>query len=351
MDPRLEDPQDERPPQLGWLDRLGQSWFPPAAAFAAFAAFAVAAYRGRSPGPPPLPPAPPPATGPIESLLPAPVLDLPREYSPSGVLGGAASLQPFRRALAGVAVSSATRIHALGDDEVRTYDADGQLVDRWPVPEGSACLAAADDGRVFVGSLGRVDVFDADGRHAGGFGSGDVGKPAAVTAIRLFENQVLVADATARYIRRYDSTGRQTGEVGARNKTGGFILPNGWLDFSVSASGVVYATDPGRHRVTAWDLDGTALGGFGGFNQRDPRGFVGCCNPVNLALTPDGKIVTAEKMVARVKVYEPDGTLLAVIGPEHFDQINTHLHLDVDADGRILVADPARREVKVFSWS
>lgn len=350
MDPR-GDPRDERPPDLGWLDRLGRSWFPPAAAIAAFAAFTAAAYRGRSTGPPPPPQVRPPRTDPIPSLLPAPVLDLPRRYAESAILGGAASLHPFRRALAGVAVGGSTRIHALGDDEVRVYDAGGQLVGRWPVPEGSACLAAAGDGRVFVGSLGRVDVFDAEGRHAGGFTSGDVGKPAAVTAIRLFEDQILVADATARFIRRYDATGRQTGEVGSRNKTGGFILPNGWLDFGVSASGVVYAADPGRHRVTAWDLDGTALGGFGGFNQRDPRGFVGCCNPVNVALTPDGKIVTGEKMVARVKVYEPDGTLLAVIGPEHFDQMNTHLHLDVDADGRVVVADPERREVRVFSWA
>ena len=70
---------------------------------------------------------------------------------------------------------------------------------------------------------------------------------------------------------------------------------------------------------------------------------------MNLAVTPDGKIVTGEKAGARVKVYEPDGTLLAVIGPEHFDAACTHLHLAVDSKGRILAADPVRREVKVFS--
>jgi sugar lactone lactonase YvrE len=160
-----------------------------------------------------------------------------------------------------------------------------------------------------------------------------------------------VADAAARFIRRHDPTGRQIGEIGNQNKTRGFILPNQWLDFDVDSSGVIRATDTGRHRVTAWALDGTALGFFGTFNQRDPRGFVGCCNPVNLALTPDGKVVTAEKMVARVKVYEPDGTLLAVIDPQHFDQKCTHLHLGTDSEGRILVADPVRRQVKVFAWS
>ena len=64
---------------------------------------------------------------------------------------------------------------------------------------------------------------------------------------------------------------------------------------------------------------------------------------MNLATTPDGKVVTAEKMVARVKVFEPDGRLLAVIGPEHFDPKCTQIHLAVDSKGRILAADPVRR--------
>ena len=54
-------------------------------------------------------------------------------------------------------------------------------------------------------------------------------------------------------------------------------------------------------------------------------------------------------MVARVKIYEPDGKLLAVIGPENFDPNCVHIHLAVDSQGRILAADPVRREIKVFS--
>jgi len=112
---------------------------------------------------------------------------------------------------------------------------------------------------------------------------------------------------------------------------------------------VVRATDTGRHQVSSWALDGTPLGKFGKFGMSDPADFVGCCNPMNVATTPDGKVVTAEKMVARVKVYEPDGRLLAVIGPEHFDAKCTQIHLAVDAKGRILAADPVRREITVFA--
>jgi len=81
----------------------------------------------------------------------------------------------------------------------------------------------------------------------------------------------------------------------------------------------------------------------------DPAHFVGCCNPVNLALTPDGKVVTAEKMIARVKMYEPAGKLITVIGPENFDPTCIHIYLAVDSAGRILAADPVRRTITVFS--
>ena len=80
-----------------------------------------------------------------------------------------------------------------------------------------------------------------------------------------------------------------------------------------------------------------------------PEDFVGCCNPVNIAFAPDGKIVTAEKVIPRIKVYTAEGKLLALIGPEHFDPKCTHLHLAIDSKGRILAADPVRLEVKVFS--
>jgi hypothetical protein len=117
----------------------------------------------------------------------------------------------------------------------------------------------------------------------------------------------------------------------------------------VDTQGIVRAGDTGRHRVTSWKLDGEPLGYFGKFGQKNPEDFTGCCNPVNLAVTPDGMVVTAEKANARVKVYEPGGRLLAVIGSEYFDNSCSNVHLAVDSKGRILTGDPVRREIKIFS--
>ena len=271
------------------------------------------------------------------------------EYSEITGSGGLSSARPFRRSLLGIAAGDRDSIFALGDGEVRIFSPGGRPEGSWKAPDQSACLTVSADGTVFFGSPGRVHIYSRDGNRLGEFAAGESGRPAEITAVKICGKEILAADAAARIIRRYDWEGKQLGAIGAHGKIRGFMLPNRFLDMDVDAGGVIRAADPGRHRVTAWNLKGEPLGQFGKFGLRNPEDFVGCCNPVNLAVTPDGKIVTAEKVAARVKVYAAGGPLLAVIGPAHFDPRCTHLHLAVDAKGRILVADPVRLEIKVFS--
>ena len=350
--------------------RFWRVWFAPVAAVGALAALVTGGLRSRpaprlapQQGQPPAAPVSPAATGtPTTPTAPtsrrmlqmaespaAPARPFERVYTQAAVLGGSASPDQFRRSLAGIATGVGDHIYVLGDDEIRIFDPLLRRVRAWRAPESAACLAAGPDGRVYVGAPGRVEVFDAAGKQVSGFSTGEKDRPADVTAIKVFGADILVADANARIIRRHGRDGAPRGLVGNQSKTGSFMLPNRSLDIAVDTTGVVYATDTGRHQVTTWALDGAPLGKFGKFGMTAPEDFVGCCNPVNLALTPDGKVVTGEKMVARVKVFDPNGTLLAVIGPEHFDPSCIHIHLAVDSKGRILAADPVRREVKVFS--
>jgi len=268
------------------------------------------------------------------------------------VLGGKGSGEgQFRDSLLGIATGPGDQIYALGDGEVKVFDPEGTLLRRWKAPGKAMCLAAGADGRIYTGRPGRVDIFNAGGKQTGGFSVGDAEKPATITAIQVRGEEVLVADASACFVRRFDPTGRPRGEVGAKTKTGGCLLPNGRMDLAVDSRGVVRTTDPGRHRVSAWSLEGEPLGYFGKFGHKLPEDFVGCCNPINLAITPDGKVVTAEKVIPRVKVFEPEGALIGYIGPEHFDPYCTFLDLAVDSRGRILVADPVRLDIQIFSQS
>lgn len=323
----------------------GRGWIAPAAAVAGLAALVVGGLRTR---PEPRLDGPRPSSP--QTPLPAelPEGGLSRDYALAGVIGGSGSLSPFRRSLDGLAIDTDDRIHALGDGEIREIAADGTPIRTWPAPQGAQCLTVGPDGRVYVAGTGRVDVFSSDGSRTGGFRVGDGQQPASLTSIKVSGEVILVGDASARIIRRFDAMGRQVGLIGDRGKTRAFMLPSGNLDIAVDQSGTVWAADSGRHQVTAWALDGAPVGKFGRFGMRHAADFTGCCNPVNIAVTTDGKIVTAEKAGARVKVFEPDGTLLALIGPDHFDQSCTRICLACDSKGRILAADTVRREIRVF---
>ena len=344
-------------PQLSLRERFFKSWFPPAAVVGGVVTLVAAALRVR---PEPraqvqAPADPPPGPRPTGCCRCSVRSRTPRCRSASNgstcspaTIGGNA-LSAFRESLLDVAVGSADQVVALGDGHVRVFTAGGEPVRQWRAGDGAECLTVGPDGRVYMGGAGRVDVFESGGRRVGGFVFGDSAKPPSVSAIAVHGPDILVADASARIIRRFDATGRQLGLIGDQGKTKTFMLPNGRLDVNVDEAGVVRATDSGRHQVTSWALDGTPIARFGKFGMQDPADFVGCCNPMNVATTPDGKVVTSEKMVARVKVFEPDGRLLAVIGTEHFDRMCTQIHLAVDSKGRILAADPVRRRIQVFS--
>jgi len=333
------------------LERLWKSSFPPAAVLGAFASFlSAASWRKPKSGV---------DTPQKNSLIqishsarrPSVVTresGYELEYSMEHVLRCDGSTKLFKQTLAGIAVDSGDKIYVLGDGEVRVFEADGNSLHTWKAPEGALCVTAS-NGDIYFGIPGRVEIYSESGTRMGGFSVEDNGRPANITSVKTFGKDLLVADAGARCIKRYDSSGKQVGTIGIHGKNRGFMLPNRFLDMDVDAEGVVRATDPGRHRVSTWTLDGSPEGFFGKFGQLHPEDFVGCCNPVNLALTPNGRIVVAEKVAARIKVYDQQGKLLALIGSKYFDVRCTHFPLAVDSRGRIIVADPIRLEVKLFA--
>jgi hypothetical protein len=334
--------EKERPPTVS--ARLRRNWFPLTAIAGSLTAFGGALLRER--------PEPKAASGTEPAAAPPPAVALTGmqvQYDMVAVLGNAKSTHPFRTSLHATAAGPADRIYALGDGEIRIFEPDGRFIRSWKAGE-ALCFTVGPDGRVCTGGPGRVDIYDGNGNHTGGFPAGDHDRPAHVTSIKLFRDEILAADGAAKYIRRYGQTGKQLGLIGTQNRTGGFMLPNRSLDIAVDqARSIVYASDSGRHRVTSWSIDGTPGRPFGRFGMRNPEDFVGCCNPVNIAVTPDGNILTAEKVAARLKVYEPGGKLLAMVGPGHFDPACTFIRVAVDSKGRILAADPVRRTITVFS--
>lgn len=269
------------------------------------------------------------------------------EYRPAHRFAGKGSdTGQFEETLRGITIDEADRIYVVGDSKVKVFDAQGELLQGWKTGDEGHCIAVDVDGNVWVGQWQRVEIFDAEGRLVDTWTDPD--RLGLVTAIAVNKDGVLLADASARWIRRYDREGNFLNNIGEQHRKGGFHIPNGTVDFDVDARGIVHVANPGMHRVEQYKADGEYLGFWGKFDGQDPAGFPGCCNPTNLTLDAAGLVMVTEKATPRVKVYSPEGELLTVVADEGFDPQAKNLDLAVDSKGKIYVVDTVTLEVQVF---
>jgi sugar lactone lactonase YvrE len=263
------------------------------------------------------------------------------------VIGGQGSgPERFASTLCGIWIDRQDRLHAAGDSQVKAFDTTGRLLRRWGTAKPAASVAVSGDGSLYVGQAAQVEIFDKAGPAS------RVWLPEAqtgqVTAIGFLDDEILLADAKDRAIRRYDKSLNLINTIGKDNRLQGFLIPNGVLDFGIDSAGIIHAANPGKHRVERYTRDGRLLGHIGRFDGQDPSGFPGCCNPTNLAVGPSGSVYVTEKAGPRVKALDRDGNLLSVIATTAFDPGCKNMAIAVDSQGRVYVADTVKLQIVVF---
>ena len=163
---------------------------------------------------------------------------------------------------------------------------------------------------------------------------------------------------------RYDRSGKLIDSIGERDQEKnipGIIVVGPYFDLAVSPDGLLRVANPGSQRMEAYTFGGDLELSWGkSSNLID--GFAGCHNPVNFAILPDGRFVTCEIGLPRVKIYSADGVFECVVaGAELFprseeplilegrsDFKNRGLDVAVDSQERILVLDPSEKAVRIF---
>jgi len=263
--------------------------------------------------------------------------------------------------LKGIAADDSGRFYLAGGQGVTVFDPGWQKLRHLPTPNPATAVALDESGKVYVTEHRRVHVFSGQGELLASWGDPGRGRGqlSFVTGITVAGANLWLADAGNRVVHRFDLTGDFIDDIGGRDpQTGrlGIICPSPYLDVAASGDGTLYVGNPGKWRVEQYDLNGHLVRHWGGPGLAADR-FQGCCNPTNLALTPEGNFVTAEKGEApRVKVSDGQGRLLAVMGKEHFtahpsahpSARSAGLDIAVTGQGRILVVDPARDVVLEF---
>jgi hypothetical protein len=267
----------------------------------------------------------------------------------------------------GIAVGPQDRICVAGDQAVHIFARDGSPERVLVVKGQPRCVAVGGahhfaPGRIYVGTGRQIELFAPDGTPAGIWSRGLTGKT-LLTSLATAEHGLFAADAGMRVVIRYDEQGEVVGQIGRRDPSRqmpGFIIPSPYFDVVVGLDGEVEVVNPGARRIERYTPDGE-LDGFWGTAGAAIDAFFGCCNPAHLALLPDGRFVTSEKGIPRVKIYSGQGDFQSVVaGPEQLGVSPTALGdprlggdervfaIATDTAGRVLVLDPRTRQVRIF---
>jgi len=263
----------------------------------------------------------------------------------------------------GIAVDSKGSVYVAGDKAIRIFAQSGDRLGEIKLDDTPRCLTVTTDCTIYAGMKDHVEVYDAQGQKQASWDS--LGKDAILTSIAVSEDNVFVADAGNRIVIRYDTEGSIIIKIGRKDSIRnipGFAIPSPYFDIAVPKDGLLRVVNPGRLRIEAYTLEGD-IEFWWGQPSAALEGFCGCCNPVNIAVLPDGGFVTCEKGLVRVKIYNSGGSFVGVVaGPEQFgaggkssicmlpEECQTGgFDVAVDREGRIFVLDTVDNIVKVFS--
>ncbi|MGL4594937.1 MAG: hypothetical protein ACRCUY_09440 [Thermoguttaceae bacterium] len=227
----------------------------------------------------------------------------------------------------------------------------------------------------------RIAVCSLDGKEEFSFELPEVSKknfpagfaiPPRIGSLVLTENALFVADSHNREILCFDKEGKLVSRFGQAvdSETSaadssvfpGFFVYAAPITMAISPiSGILYITNPGKHRIEAFTQDGhwePSLSWDGEADANDDfSGFVGCCNPVELAALPDGRLVTSEKKMNLVRVFLPNGIFDSFLfdnvdsGNEQQEKISRVFNFDYRykiatlPNGHVLVLDQSTGEI------
>jgi len=265
-----------------------------------------------------------------------------------------------------VAVGPEDRIFVAGDKAVRSFSPAGDFLTEWIFDAEPQCLAVGssdhvEPGCVYVGMKDSVEVRRTETDPSARWPS--PGERTVITSIAVAENDVFVADAGNKIVWHYDAEGKLLGRIGRRDpdrQIPGFVIPSPHFDVAMAPDGLLRVVNPGMHRIEAYTLEGHLELSWGERGTAIEK-FCGCCNPAAMAVLPDGRIVTGEKGIPRVKVYgvlgEFEGVVVGpnTLAPRPGSTEETRaehklrpVDLAADSGGRILVLDPGAGLVRVF---
>ncbi|NOY79978.1 MAG: hypothetical protein GXP31_03130 [Kiritimatiellaeota bacterium] len=194
---------------------------------------------------------------------------------------------------------------------IRVVTVEDRLLSVWKLDFPPQAVCGTGSGGVFVSGAGILAKISADGKIQRRISLTTLGIPGkTITGLTRSGRDLFLACR----VRLTYSVYRVPDDLsGAKEILQGLRGCCGQLDIAASRRRLLVGENT-RHQVGVYDRDGRLQKRWGSASRSDPAGFGGCCNPMNLCVTPDGSVYTSEATLGRIKRYDLNGRLRQVIG-------------------------------------
>jgi hypothetical protein len=239
-------------------------------------------------------------------------------------------------------------IYAAGDAKVQQIDLSGKLLREFPLTENPVTLEIFQD-KMFVALKNQVLVYDLAGTLQKSWTPLDTNS--LFTSVAAAGQNVFVADAGRRKVIRYSTDGNILAEFDGKAAEGelhGFIIPSPFFELDINPDGDLWVVNPGLHALENYTEDGNLREHWNNSSMMT-EGFSGCCNPAHFTFLPDGRFVTSEKGLVRIKTYKLSGEFDSVVAaPAKFAEEGKAPDVATDTNGNVYALDFDKKMIRVF---
>ncbi|SHF68896.1 hypothetical protein SAMN05444274_107194 [Mariniphaga anaerophila] len=240
------------------------------------------------------------------------------------------------------------KLYIAGDKELKVVDLSGKLLANFPLPEKPLAVEVFQH-EIFVAVKNKILMFDETGNALSEWPV--PGNNSLITAVAADNNNVFVADAGMRKVIRYSKNGEMLGEFDGKAEEGalhGFIVPSPCFDLDINDQEELWVVNPGLHALENYTYDGQ-LRTYWKSTGVNLEGFSGCCNPSHFTFLSDGRYVTSEKGLVRIKTYKRSGEFEGVVAaPAKFVDEGRAPDVAADSNDNIYALDFDKKIIRVF---
>lgn len=240
------------------------------------------------------------------------------------------------------------KIYLAGDNKIQLIGRDGSLLNEITLTGIPQAIEISGE-KIFVAINNAVNVYNESGSLLKTWPA--ITDSALIKAIAATEKSVFVADAGNRKVHRFNHDGELLASFDGKAAEGelhGFIIPSPFFDIDINPDGDLWVVNPGLHSLENYTEEGNLREHWNSTSMMT-EGFSGCCNPAHFTFLPDGRFVTSEKGLVRIKTYKPSGEFDAVVAaPVKFTEEGKAPDIAADAAGNVYALDFDKKVIRVF---